>query len=78
MKTAVSLPDPIFQAAEQLAQRLGVSRSELYAKAISVYLEACHGQDITERLNQIYAEEASQLDPAVQALQSASLPKDRW
>ena len=34
MKTAISIPDEVFRSAERLAQRLGVSRSELYAKAV--------------------------------------------
>ncbi|MEM6753148.1 MAG: ChpI protein, partial [Cyanobacteria bacterium P01_C01_bin.38] len=33
MKTAISIPDPLFEAAEQFAKRLGLSRSELYAMA---------------------------------------------
>jgi predicted DNA-binding protein len=35
MKTAISLPDEVFESAEQLAKRLGKSRSELYALAIN-------------------------------------------
>ena len=38
MKTAVSIPDPIFQAAEDLDKRLGLSRSELFARALKAYV----------------------------------------
>jgi metal-responsive CopG/Arc/MetJ family transcriptional regulator len=38
MKTAISLPDPVFEEAESLAKQLGVSRSELYTKALKAYL----------------------------------------
>ncbi|MFM5891936.1 MAG: ribbon-helix-helix domain-containing protein, partial [Dolichospermum sp.] len=38
MKTAISLPDPVFEEAESLARQLGVSRSELYTKALKAYL----------------------------------------
>jgi len=38
MKIAISIPDPIFQAAEGLAHRLGISRSELYAEALAEYM----------------------------------------
>jgi hypothetical protein len=34
MKTAISIPDAIFEQAEELAQKQGLSRSELYTKAI--------------------------------------------
>jgi metal-responsive CopG/Arc/MetJ family transcriptional regulator len=38
MKTAISIPDQVFKSAEVLASRLGISRSELYAKAIEAYV----------------------------------------
>jgi metal-responsive CopG/Arc/MetJ family transcriptional regulator len=40
MKTSVSIPDPIFEAAERLADRLDVSRSQLYTKILREYPEA--------------------------------------
>jgi metal-responsive CopG/Arc/MetJ family transcriptional regulator len=54
MKTAISIPDPVFEAAERLAQRLGKSRSELYTTAIRDYLKEHRDEDVTERLNEIY------------------------
>jgi len=39
MKTAISLPDSTFKEAEALAQQLGLSRSELYTKALQAYLK---------------------------------------
>ncbi|MEQ9238858.1 MAG: hypothetical protein RIG66_32775 [Coleofasciculus sp. E2-BRE-01] len=39
MKTAVSIPDPIFEAAEAMSKRLGLSRSELYARALQAYFK---------------------------------------
>ena len=57
MKTAISIPDPQFEAAEQLAARLGLSRSELYQKAISEFIAKYSDEKITEKLNEIYAEE---------------------
>ncbi|MBW8876669.1 MAG: ribbon-helix-helix protein, CopG family [Acidobacteria bacterium] len=78
MKTAVSLPDPLFEAANQLAKRLGMSRSELYATAIEEYLRSHRSEGITETLNRIYREEPSKLDPVISAIQAASLPRDEW
>jgi predicted DNA-binding protein len=52
MKTVISIPDPIFQAADSLANRLGVSRSEFYAKAIEAFIEQNKNRDVTARLNQ--------------------------
>ena len=54
MKTAISIPDPVFQTAERLAKRLGLSRSEFYVRAISSYVEKHRSQKVTELLNEIY------------------------
>lgn len=80
MKTAISLPDPLYEAAERLARRLGKSRSELYAEALRAHLERHEGQSITERLNEIYGEEPelAELDPVLRELQHRSLPKEEW
>jgi predicted DNA-binding protein len=76
MKTTVSLPDPLVEAADQLAERLGVSRSELYARAIEEYLRSHRNGSVTEALNRVYREEPSGLDPVVSAIQAASLPPE--
>jgi len=78
MKTAISLPDPLFQAAEQFAHEQGWSRSELYARALQAYLQAHRYHGITDALNRIYAEEPSTLAPSVVAAQARSLPPDEW
>jgi len=78
MKTAISLPDELFSAADALAGRLGVSRSELYARAMEEYLAKHAPSDITARLNEIYATEDSSLDPALHRAQIRSLSPDAW
>jgi metal-responsive CopG/Arc/MetJ family transcriptional regulator len=78
MKTAISIPDSIFKAAEKMAQRLGLSRSELYAKAVDEFLQRHRNEGVTKELDKIYAKESSQLDPALQAIQSASIDEDEW
>ncbi|HWK88554.1 MAG TPA: hypothetical protein VNP72_01115 [Longimicrobium sp.] len=55
MKTVISLPDELFSAADDLAGRLGVSRSELYATAIAEFLAKHTGSEVTARLDQLYA-----------------------
>ena len=81
MKTAISLPDELFAQAEIEAKRLGVSRSELYSRALSEFVRRRQSDDITERLNSVYSEVSSELDPALFRLQLLSLPKeskDKW
>ena len=61
MKTAVSLPDDLFAEGEQLAERLAVSRSRLYADALREYVQRRREMLITEALNQVYEKESSAL-----------------
>lgn len=78
MKTAISLPDPIFEQAEALAQQLGISRSELYTKALQAYLKRHNHDRILLKLNQVYDTESSEIDPAVASMQFMSLPHEDW
>lgn len=76
VKTAVSIPDHVFAAAEKLASRLGISRSQLYTRAFSELLEKHRGDRITEALDRHYARGLSSLDPMLVRIQTASLPQD--
>ena len=78
VKTAISLPDPLFQTAERLAKRLRIPRSRLYAQAIERYVAESQDSIITSRLNELYADGGSDLDSALAALQAVSIPPDRW
>lgn len=78
MKTAISIPDPLFHAAEQFAQENGLSRSELFARALQLYLQTYRSKEITEALNEVYAERNSTLDPGFAVAQAQILPKDEW
>lgn len=80
MKTAISIPDPVFAAAEKLARRLGISRSQLYSTAIDAFIEKYRYSGVSERLDAIYAvnPEASRLEPGVEELQSRSMDEEDW
>ena len=78
MKIALSIPDDLFESAEGLCKRLGISRSRLYATALADYVAKHQDRKVTERLNAVYATEDSRLDPATRRLQARSLPRDEW
>jgi len=81
MKTAISIPDALFESAEQLAERLGMSRSEVYQRALARYLQDHAEAGVTDALNRVYSDEehTSGLDPVLEALQTASLGSgDDW
>ena len=58
MKAAVSIPDPVFKAADELAQRMDVSRSHLYSVAIQRFVQDHDEEAITARLNEVYDHES--------------------
>ena len=78
MKTAISLPDPIFEQAEDLAKQLGMSRSELYLRALEAYLQKYNRAQIASKLNEVYSKQPSELDPAMAKMQFMSLPHEAW
>ena len=78
MKTAISLPDSVFEEAEALAQELGLSRSELYTKALQTYLKKYNRDQTLLKLNQVYSKESSKLDPVMAKMQFMSLPREDW
>jgi metal-responsive CopG/Arc/MetJ family transcriptional regulator len=80
MKTAISLPDSLFKAAERLAERLGVSRSELYQLAVAKLLAEHEDAATTEALNKLYEEHpgAAEMDPVLSQLQSSSFDPEDW
>jgi hypothetical protein len=78
MKTAISIPDPIFKVAEKLARRLGMTRSRLYTKAVTEYIGKHKNDKVCEKLNEIYERESSSLDAATKAIQWASIDEDEW
>ncbi len=78
MKTAISIPDPIFKAAERLACRLGMTRSRLYTKAVTEYIQKHKNDKVCEKLNEIYERESSSLDSTMHAIQWASIEEEEW
>jgi metal-responsive CopG/Arc/MetJ family transcriptional regulator len=71
MKTAISVPDETFQRVERAAKRLGVSRSEFYARAAQSWLDALEDEDTTEAINVVV--EAVPSDAAFTAAAAAAL-----
>jgi metal-responsive CopG/Arc/MetJ family transcriptional regulator len=78
VKTAVSLPDDLFQQAEAAARRLRVSRSELYAKAIAEFLKEREEGTVTERLNEVYSRRTAKIDASLYRAQLQSIGKEVW
>lgn len=80
MKTAISIRDEIFEAAERTAQALGMSRSEIYSTAVKQFVDRYSGQGTTDRLNAVYEgyDSPSLHDDKPHAFQFRSLPNEDW
>jgi metal-responsive CopG/Arc/MetJ family transcriptional regulator len=78
MKSDISIPNPVFHAAEELAKKMGVSLSELYTAALNAYVAEHQKGNITETLDQVYADESSNLEPKLVQMQIVSLEGEEW
>ena len=78
MKTAISIPEAVFSEAEKAARRLGLSRSELYTKAVAAWLAEQRQEGLTEAFNRVYSGQPSVLDPAIARMQAESLFREKW
>jgi predicted transcriptional regulator len=78
MKTAISIPDEIYEAAEAAAERLGISRSRFYANAVAEHVQKYGSDGVTEKLDEVYADRPSTLDPALQRMQRSSVAEEDW
>jgi metal-responsive CopG/Arc/MetJ family transcriptional regulator len=82
MKTAISIPDELFTLAEITAKKLGIPRSQLFARALEEFIENHSNQSITEKLNKIYPNSSEHLvlnsnDVSINLLRE-SLKNDSW
>jgi len=78
VKTAISISEQIFLRAEETAKRLGMNRSQLFSTALAEFLERHQQDKITERLNEVYRGEESELDTVLAQMQFSSLCAKDW
>ena len=56
MKTAISVPDEVFEQVERAAKRLGMSRSELFTRAARAFLATRSGENITKSFDAAFGD----------------------
>ncbi len=78
MKTAISISDSLFEQAESTAKKLGVSRSNLFSRAIEEFLANYNPADVTEKLNEIYKNDQASLDSTILQMQINSIDRETW
>ena len=78
MKTAVSIPDEVFEKVERLAEREQRSRSEVYSAALREYV-ARHGPDeVTEAMNRVCDQVGAEPDEFLTAAARRVLERVEW
>ena len=78
MKTAVSVPDDVFEGAERLARREGRSRSEVYSAALREYVARHDPDEVTSELDLVVANVGQASDPFVAAAGRRTLEATEW
>lgn len=78
MKTAVSIPDDVFEGVERLARRTKRSRSRLFSDALKEYLARHSPEEVTEAMNKACAEIGSMEDPFVSSASRRVLERVEW
>ena len=78
MKTAVSIPDDVFEEAERLARRTKKSRSQLFSDALKEYVARHAPEDVTEAMNRACAEVSDGVDEFVSSASRRVLERSEW
>jgi metal-responsive CopG/Arc/MetJ family transcriptional regulator len=78
MKTAVSIPDDVFEGAERLARRTRKSRSRLFSDALREYLARHTSDEVTESMNKACAEIGEMEDLFVSSAARRTLERNKW
>lgn len=78
MKTAVSVPDELFDKAEKLAHKTGKSRSQIYQEALAEYLLRRDTDAVTEAMDQALTDIDQGSDPWITEAGRRALEKTEW
>jgi predicted transcriptional regulator len=78
MKTAVSIPDDVFEDAELLASRLQTSRSQLYARALSEFVDRHDNDRVTAAMNEVIDEVGCDVDKFSRKAAEQSMQRVEW
>ena len=78
MKTAVSIPDDVFDQVEKFARRARRSRSEVFSAALREYMARHAPDEVTEAINQAVDEIGDQHDEFVATAARRILENTEW
>jgi hypothetical protein len=77
MRVTVSLPDELFRLAQTSVRRLRISKSELYARAVTEFPKRQDENTITEQLNRVYSRQPAKVESRLRRVQLISFELGR-
>jgi metal-responsive CopG/Arc/MetJ family transcriptional regulator len=78
MKTAISIPDDVFEEAERLVGELKTSRSQLYSRALREFVSRHAPDRLTEAMNRVVDEVGAEVDEFSQRASRRVLEQVEW
>jgi metal-responsive CopG/Arc/MetJ family transcriptional regulator len=78
MKTAISVPDQVFEQAEKAAKRLRLSRSEFYSRALAEYLARHTDSEVTAAIDAAISEAGQPGDRVILAHNRRRVLESEW
>lgn len=78
MKTAISVPDDVFEDAERLARRTKKSRSQLFSEALREYVARHAPEEVTETMNRVCEDLGDVSDEFVSVSARRVLERSEW
>ena len=74
----MSIPDELFRRAEELAQRLGKPRSQIYREALAEYVARRDPAAITQQMDDVIADVGERVDEWTARAARAALERNEW
>ncbi len=78
MKTAISIPDTVFEEAERLVAELQTSRSQLYSRALQEFVARHSPERLTEAMNRVIEEVGGEADAFSRRAARRVLERVEW
>jgi metal-responsive CopG/Arc/MetJ family transcriptional regulator len=81
VKTAISIQEPLFKEADELAQQMNISRSQLFALAVKEFIREHRNLRLLEQINKAYSDEPAMEEKKVLSKQKSyyrRMIKGQW
>lgn len=78
VKTAISIPDDVFRSAERYAKKLGLSRSELFTRAVQRFIEQHEAQEVRASYDRAFGADAGDAEDFARTAAQRTLAEVEW